>query len=239
MDKTQILWADDEIDLLKPHIIFLESKGYQLHTTNNGHEAIKMAKEIKPDLVLLDENMPGLSGLDTLLELKNNHPDLPVVMITKNEEEHIMEEAIGSKISDYLIKPVKPSQILLSIKKNIDQSRLISEETTSSYQQEFRKIGMKLMDRLELTDWKELSNQFTYWDLQMDKSEDKSMQEIFEMQKKEANSEFSKFVVKNYKDWMNDPDGPIFSHDIFKKFFFNSLRRCLKVHFLFVRTHNC
>ena len=131
MDKTQILWADDEIDLLKPHIIFLENKGYQLHTSNNGHETIKMAQELKPDLVLLDENMPGLSGLDTLLELKNNHPDLPVVMITKNEEEHIMEEAIGSKMADYLIKPLNPNQILLSLKKILDEKRLVGEKAMS------------------------------------------------------------------------------------------------------------
>ena len=216
---VRILWADDEIDLLKPHIMFLEQRDCEVDTINNGSEAIDMVKENTYDIVFLDENMPGISGLEALTEIKRVSPNLPIIMITKSEEESIMESAIGKNISDYLIKPVNPNQILLSIKKNIDKSRLVSEETTSSYQQEFRKIGMKLMDRLDIQDWKELNEQLIYWELQMDKSKDKSMMEIFEMQKKEANQLFARFIEKNYLSWLNgtSDETPILSHTLFNK----------------------
>ena len=215
----QILWADDEIDLLKPHIMFLEQKGFEVDKINNGAEAIDMVNEKNYDLIFLDENMPGISGLEALGEIKKIRPSIPIIMITKSEEEHIMESAIGKNISDYLIKPVNPNQILLSIKKNIDKSRLISEETTSSYQQEFRQIGMRLMDRLDINDWKELNEKLIYWDLKMDKSNDKSMQEIFQMQKKEANLLFCRFIEKNYLNWVNGTadETPILSHTLFTK----------------------
>ena len=145
MNSIQILWVDDEIDLLKPHIIFLEQKGYQVSTCTNGTDAIDLVEESNFDIIFLDENMPGINGLETLNAIKQIKSSIPVVMITKSEEEYIMEEAIGSKISDYLIKPVNPNQILLSLKKNLDNSRLIYEKTTSNYQQEFRKISMDLM----------------------------------------------------------------------------------------------
>lgn len=216
---VRILWADDEIDLLKPHIMFLEQKNCEVDTINNGSEAIDMVKEKPYDLVFLDENMPGISGLEALTEIKRIRPNLPIIMITKSEEESIMESAIGKNISDYLIKPVNPHQILLAVKKNTDQSRLISEETTSGYQQEFRNIGMKLMGNLDLNDWKELNEQLVYWELQMDKSQDKSMMEIFEMQKKEANLLFSRFIENNYLSWLNgtSDETPVLSHTLFHK----------------------
>ncbi|MFT6002441.1 MAG: CheY-like chemotaxis protein, partial [Flavobacteriales bacterium] len=216
---VKILWADDEIDLLKPHIMFLEQKEFEVDTINNGSEAIEMVEKNNYDLVFLDENMPGISGLEALSEIKRLRPSLPVIMITKSEEEAIMESAIGKDISDYLIKPVNPNQILLSIKKNIDQSRLVSEETTSSYQQEFRNIAMRLMDRLDIEDWKEMNNRLAFWELKMDKSKDKSMSEIFEMQKKEANQQFSKFIEDNYLSWLNgtSDETPILSHTLFKQ----------------------
>ncbi|MGB1039901.1 MAG: PglZ domain-containing protein [Flavobacteriales bacterium] len=216
---VRILWADDEIDLLKPHIMFLEQRECKVDTINNGGEAIDLVKENPYDIVFLDENMPGISGLEALTEIKKLRPNLPIIMITKSEEESIMESAIGKNISDYLIKPVNPNQILLSIKKNIDKTRLVSEETTSSYQQEFRKIGMRLMDRLDIEDWKELNEQLVYWELQMDKSEDKSMMEIFEMQKKEANQLFGRFIENNYLDWLNgtSDESPVLSHTLFSK----------------------
>ncbi|MDB9931307.1 PglZ domain-containing protein [Flavobacteriales bacterium] len=215
----RILWADDEIDLLKPHIMFLEQKGFSVDTINNGSEAIDMVGDNNYDIVFLDENMPGISGLEALTEIKRISPSLPIIMITKSEEESIMESAIGKNISDYLIKPVNPNQILLAIKKNIDQSRLISEETTHSYQQEFRKIGMRLMDRLDINDWKDLHDQLTFWELKMDASEDKSMAEIFEMQKREANQLFGRFIENNYLDWLNvtSDESPILSHTLFSK----------------------
>ena len=164
MEKIKILWADDEIDLLKPHIIFLESKGYQVETTNNGADAIDLVSENNFDIVFLDENMPGISGLEALTQIKSNSPSLPVIMITKSEEESIMEEAIGAKISDYLIKPVNSKQILLSIKKNLDTNRLISETTQVNYQMEFRNIGMTMGDRLNSEEWEELYKKLVYWE---------------------------------------------------------------------------
>ena len=188
--KITILWVDDEIDLLKPHVIFLEDKGYSIVTANNGVTAVELLENQYFDLVFLDENMPGLSGLETLILIKEKYSDLPVIMITKSEEESIMEEAIGSKISDYLIKPVNPNQILLSIKKHIDSKRLVSKKTNTDYQKEFRTIGMKLVDSLNIQDWKELFKKITFWELELERSGDAGMKQILEMQKAEANAQF-------------------------------------------------
>lgn len=217
MKKISILWVDDEIDLLKPHILFLESKGYELTTAQSGQEALNEVEANSFDIVFLDENMPGLSGLDTLGEIKQRDASLPVVMITKSEEEYIMEEAIGSKIADYLIKPVNPNQILLSLKKNLDHSRLVSERTTANYQQEFRKIAMDLSMVNSWEEWAELYQKLIFWELQLEEIEDQSMFEILESQKVEANSQFSKFVDKQYRSWFEEDEGPILSHKLFKK----------------------
>ena len=218
-EKINILWADDEIDLLKPHIMFLEERGYKLVTANNGATALDLVSDQHFDLVFLDENMPGLTGLETLVQIKNKQQNLPVIMITKSEEESIMEEAIGSKISDYLIKPVNPNQILLSIKKHIDTKRLVSQKTTSKYQQEFRQIGMQLGGRLDRKEWEEIFQKLTYWELELDKSGDTSMQQILDMQKSEANAQFFKFIKDNYKDWLHgDEDAPIMSHTLFREY---------------------
>ena len=212
-----ILWIDDEIELLKPHIIYLEGKGYKITPVNSGNEALEVLEESMFELVFLDENMPGLSGLETLSLIKRKRPNLPIVMITKNEEESIMEEAIGSKISDYLIKPVNPSQILLSIKKNIDTSRLIEEKTTRDYQTEFRKITMSLSSNLDKHEWSDIYKKLTYWELELEKAGDKSVEDILCMQKTEANTQFFKFVKNNYKDWINGNNAPLFSHNIVRK----------------------
>lgn len=219
MDQVSILWVDDEIDLLKPHIIFLEQKGYQVDTVNNGSDAVDLVIENPYDIIFLDENMPGISGLETLNLIKDRKPNLPVVMITKSEEEHIMEDAIGAKISDYLIKPVNPKQILLSVKKNLDNNRIVSEKTTSNYQQEFRKIAMDLNDLRDYSSWVEMYKTLTRWELKLDALSDNSMQEVLAMQKKEANSLFSRFVQKNYEDWITNPDdAPVLSHRMMKEF---------------------
>lgn len=218
MDAITILWADDEIDLLKPHILFLEEKGYQVLSTQSGDEALDILDEERIDIVFLDENMPGLSGLETLEIMKERYPSVPVIMITKSEEEYIMEEAIGSKISDYLIKPVNPKQILLSVKKNLDTTRLVSEKATSKYQQEFREIGMMLNDHLDEDEWIELYKKLVYWELELEKSKESGMEEVFQMQKTEANAQFGKFVERNYSDWLNHPeDGPTMSHNLFNQ----------------------
>jgi CheY-like chemotaxis protein len=217
MNKITILWVDDEIDLLKPHILFLESKNYAVITSLSGREALEELARTKVDIVFLDENMPGISGLETLNEIKILNASLPVVMITKSEEELIMEEAIGAKIADYLIKPVNPNQILLSIKKNLDLSRLVSERTTANYQQEFRKIAMDLSMVNTYGEWAELYKKLIYWELRLEEIEDSGMFEILESQKMEANNHFGKFMDKNYGDWYNGGEAPVMSHTLFKE----------------------
>ena len=217
-EKITILWVDDEIDLLKPHIMFLEDKGYAIVTANNGVTAIELIEKQHFDLVFLDENMPGLSGLETLIKLKDKRSNLSVIMITKSEEESIMEEAIGSKISDYLIKPVNPNQILLSIKKHIDSERLVSQKTNADYQKEFRAIGMKLGASMNKEEWEELFKKITFWELELERSGDAGMKQILEMQKAEANAQFFKYVKSNYKSWLTDQeDSPLMSHQVFRK----------------------
>ena len=217
MSKIKVLWVDDEIDLLKPHILFLEKKSYEVTTCQSGTEAIDEVGATRFDIVLLDENMPGLTGLETLNELKAIRNDLPVIMITKSEEEYIMEEAIGSKIADYLIKPVNPNQILLSLKKSLDHSRLISERTTLNYQQEFRKISMELTNVNSYQEWIDLYLKLIYWELELETVEDSGMFEILESQKNEANIEFCKFIEQNYPNWFEkNSDAPTLSHTLFK-----------------------
>ena len=173
--QVKILWADDEIELLKPHILFLEAKGYTVDAVNNGSEAVEKSESTTYDIIFLDENMPGISGLEALARIKEAKPYVPVVMITKSEEEHIMEEAIGSKIADYLIKPVNPNQILLSIKKNLDQGKLVSQKTNSNYQQEFRQLGNQLNSRMDADEWRELYAKLVFWELELEKIEDAGM----------------------------------------------------------------
>jgi DNA-binding response OmpR family regulator len=218
MDKIQILWADDEIDLLKPHILFLKEKGYDVSTATSGNDAIDLIGKQDFDIVFLDENMPGLSGLETLTRIKNKNNDVPVVMITKSEEENLMEDAIGSKIADYLIKPVNPNQILLSLKKILDNKKLVSAKTTSGYQQDFRNIGMTLSDRLSWEEWTEVYKKLVFWELELQKSQDESMHEILGMQKQEANVAWGKFIERNYIDWLNgkDKNPPTLSHTLLK-----------------------
>ena len=213
---AKILWADDEIELLKPHIMFLEQKGYEVVTVNSGVDAVDEVQNQAFDVIFLDENMPGMSGLEALAEIKQARPETPVVMITKSEEESIMDEAIGSKISDYLIKPVNPNQILLSLKKQLDNKRLVNEKTSSTYQQEFRQLGMRLNDRLSHEEWTDLYKQLVYWDLELERTDDKAMKEIFEMQLSEANAQFSRFVGEEYPHWLNDSsdDSPVLSHTL-------------------------
>ena len=216
--QVKILWADDEIDILKPHIIFLEQKGYVVSTVNNGAEAVDLNKSENFDIIFLDENMPGISGLEALSRIKEDKPSIPVVMITKSEEEHIMEEAIGNKIADYLIKPVNPNQILLTIKKNLDKSKLVSQITNANYQQEFRQLGMMLNSRMDAQEWMDLYQKLVYWELELENIEDAGMREILEMQKKEANTQFSRFIEDNYEDWIDgDEDAPILLHQLFKE----------------------
>jgi len=229
--QIKILWVDDEIELLKPHIIFLESKGYAIDTSNNGNETIEKIQKENYDLILLDENMPGLSGLETLSLIKSNRPGIPVIMITKSEEEFIMEEAIGAKISDYLIKPVNPNQILLSIKKNIDQKKLITQHITTEYRSEFQNIGSLISDSMNHKDWIEVYKKLTYWELELESSSDNAMDEILKMQKTEANASFTKYIKNNYLDWFDKDNAqkPLISPNIIKESVFPHLSKDEKV----------
>lgn len=218
MQETRILWADDEIDLLKPHVLFLNEKGYHVKTVTNGSDALDAFRNDLFDVIFLDENMPGLTGLETLAEMKNTNPTIPIVLITKNEEEHLMEDAIGSKIDDYLIKPVNPKQILLTIKKLTENKRLISEKTSMAYQQDFRNLGMTLNENLSFSEWIDVYKKLVYWELSLEKLEDAGMHEILTLQKAEANMQFAKFIEKNYLGWLKNPEsGPITSNQLFKK----------------------
>lgn len=229
MKNGLLLWADDEIDLLRPHILFLENKGYEVMTVTNGQDALDLCREHSFDLVMLDENMPGLSGLETLSRIKEMTPSVPVVMVTKSEEENIMDQAIGGKIADFLIKPVNPNQILMSLKKNIHQRDILSEKTDSNYQQNFGRLGMQINDARSYEDWAEVYRQLVSWELQLAEA-DSNMKEMLQMQKNEANNEFAKFVKKNYLDWIDSPENrPLMSPDIFKRKVFPLLDKGEKV----------
>ncbi len=217
-DQINVLWADDEIDLLKPQLLFLKQKGYQVTTVTNGYDALEEVKEKNFDVVFLDESMPGLTGLETLSKIKEDYPSLPVVMITKNEAEHVMEEAIGSQISDYLIKPVNPNQILLSLKKIIDNKRLVREKTSSDYQQEFRQLFMKINSGLNTQEWVETYRKIIGWELKIDDANSVEMGDILAMQKAEANKEFSKHVERNYLSWVREEEGsPLMSNRLLRE----------------------
>ncbi len=215
MSKERILWADDEIDLLKPHILFLQNKGYEVETVTNGRDAIDMLSNQNFNLIILDENMPGISGLEALQRIKILQPNVPVIMITKSEEEDIMNQAIGSEIADYLIKPVNPMQILLSIKKNLHSEALIAEKVTGDYQQEFMRIGQMINSAQSIEDWYELYSTLVRWELTLS-STDTKMDELLRMQKVEANNAFAKFVKRNYENWLTKPEHPLRSNELFK-----------------------
>jgi CheY-like chemotaxis protein len=219
MRKIKILWTDDEIEVLKPHILFLEDKGYEVDTCSNGNDTIDLVKQNSYDIIFLDENMPGLSGIETLRLIRGIRTDIPVVMITKSDEEEIMEAAIGSETADYLIKPVKPKQILLAIKKILDQKRLVTEKTTIDYRQEFGKIAGMISSSSSHQEWAELYRKIVFWESELEKSSDPGMTEILNMQENEANSSFSKFVIKNYLSWLDQdkPGQPVTSPSLFTK----------------------
>ena len=231
----KLLWADDEMELLNAHIIFLQNKGYEVTKVTNGPDAIEACKEEAFDLILLDENMPGLTGLETLTRIKQLHPATPVVMVTKSEEEDIMEQAIGSKIADYLIKPVNPNQILLTLKKNIHSKEIVAEKANSAYQQNFGKLAMQISDARSIEEWQEVYRTIVYWELQLE-SADRQMHDMLKSQKEDANNMFGRFIKKNYMEWMASPrEGrPVMSADIFREHIFPLLDKGEKVFFIII-----
>lgn len=227
MKEIKILWADDEIELLKPHILFLEAKGYSVFPVNNGNDAIAEVSKQKFDIVFLDEQMPGLSGIEVLEAIKASHPELPVIMITKSEEENIMDKAIGSRINDYLIKPINPNQILLALKKNLNQSELLTQNTTMKYQREFSQLGMEIANANSYNDWIEVYRHIVYWEMQLANSKDHSLNELLLMQKNDANVNFAKFIKKNYTDWFlpNANNKPMLSPNIIREKVFPEIQK--------------
>ena len=234
MPLDKILWADDEIDLLKPHILFLKANGYDVTTVSNGRDAIDALDREPFSLVLLDENMPGISGLETLDLINQGHPEVPVIMITKSEEENIMDQAIGNRIADYLIKPVNPNQILLSIKKNLHSREIVTEQTSSDYRQEFQHISGDINRAATMEEWMEVYRQLVRWELKLAETDNSSMEEMLLMQKRDANSNFCKFVKRNYEDWITGDNHPLMSHEVFRRRVFPMLDKGDKVCFFLI-----
>ncbi|MEX0680152.1 MAG: response regulator [Balneolales bacterium] len=210
-----ILWVDDEIDQLKPHMIFLEKKGYEVTPVTNGEDAVALVGERKFDIIFLDEQMPGMDGIATLNKLKTRQPGIPVIMITKSEEEEIMEDAIGARISDYLIKPVNPNQILLTVKRILDRRRIRDEKSAQSYLQSFNEITMMINDQPEWRDWIKIYRLLTNWNLELKDSEE-GLQQVLQDQFQTANAEFGKFIENEYYDWLraSRDERPMLSPDI-------------------------
>lgn len=246
MSPYSILWADDEIDLLKPHILFLRSKGYDPVTVNNGRDALELVAARHFDLVILDENMPGLTGLETLQRIKEIAPQTPVIMITKSEEENIMDQAVGNNIADYLIKPVNPNQILLSIKKNLHSDKLVSQTAAADYQQDFSRLSMQINDARTITDFYSVYEKLVNWELRLASTET-NMDEMLKMQKSDADSTFYKFIKRNYEDWVaalpsalvptrtaNPGDRPLMSPEVFPKTVFPLLDQGEKIFFILI-----
>lgn len=231
----RLLWADDEIELLSAHIIFLQSKDYEVTKVTNGPDAIEACKREAFDLILLDENMPGLSGLETLVQIKEITPTTPVVMVTKSEEEDIMEQAIGSKIADYLIKPVNPSQILLTLKKNIHKKEIVAEKAGTAYQQNFGKLSLQIGDARTIEEWMEVYRKIVFWELELE-SADNQMHEMLKAQKEEADNMFARFIKKNYIGWLSAErdERPMMSHDLFRERIFPLLDKKEKVFLILI-----
>ena len=241
MSKAHFLWVDDEIDLLKPHILFLAEKGYTTVCATNGHDAIEMCRSVNYDIIFLDEHMPGLSGLETLVELKKDSPDLPVVMITKSEDEGIMNQAIGRKISDYLIKPVNPNQVLLTIKKILDKRRLVNETLLNNYSEEYNNLNREIGSCYSAADWKRVYLKLVRWELELEKS-DATLRVMLENQKEDANVSFARLVSKNYINWISknkatlnkQSEGPVMSHNLFKGYVLPIIDNGEKLYFILI-----
>lgn len=216
---ARLLWVDDEIELLRPHCLFLEKRDYEVATATNGRDAIDLCQTQSFDLVLLDENMPGLSGLETLTTIKELHPTLPVVMVTKNEAEDLMDQAIGAKIADYLLKPVNPMQILLTLKKNLHQRDLVQEHTQTGYRQAFAQLSAQIDEAHDANAWQQLYRTLVHWELQLADTADPAMSEMLSMQKREANGQFAKFIRKHYEQWLTQAEAegrPLLSHEVLR-----------------------
>lgn len=234
MKRNRILWADDEIEMLKPHILFLQEKGYEITSVNSGPDALDYFRSEVFDLIFLDENMPGLTGIETLTRMKEINPSVPVIMITKSEDEGIMTQAIGKKIADYLIKPVNPNQILLSIKKNLHKDDIVSEMTLDNYREEYTKINELISKANDAVSWCAIYKRLVYWDLELTATQSPLI-DLLNTQKQEANNVFSRFIRVNYESWIGGKDDrPLLSPDVFGDKVLPMLDRNEKVFFVLI-----
>ncbi len=232
--QNRILWVDDEIELLRSHIIFLSEKGFTVDTVTNGEDAVSSVKEKEYDLIFLDEMMAGMGGLETLAQIKDYNANIPVVMVTKNEEESLMNEAIGFKISDYLTKPVNPSQVLLVCKKILEAKKITGEYAAKDYLHDFNQISQAMLQNMDSDEWIEIYLKLVNWDLELDVHSGMGLRQTFVDQKREANKEFSKFVENNYRNWINstsDNDKPTLTVDILNKYLVDQIKNHENVFF--------
>lgn len=232
--KGRILWVDDEIELLRSHILLLSEKGYQVETATNGEDAVDLVGSKPFDIVFLDEMMAGMGGLETLSKIKDVHPELPIVMITKNEDEGLMEEAIGGKISDYLTKPVNPSQVLLACKKFLEGKKITGAQVSRDYTKEFNEISAALHGSLTPSEWAGIYFKLVDWSLEMDEHPELGLKQTLIDQFRECNVEFSKYVEKNYRNWLEQKSRPTLSIDIVERYLIPELRDSESSVFFFV-----
>ena len=218
MKKLKILWVDDEVKLLKPFVIFLEDKGYSVDTVSNGADAIASVINYKYDLVLLDEMMPGLDGLATLQEIKKINSSLSVIMVTKSEEEGLMENAIAGQIADYLIKPINPNQIIMAIKKIFQADEIRQNHIGEEYARFSAKINQKLFSNPDWNDWLRIYKDMCRWDITIDEMNDSGLSHMHFLEKRNCNSEFSNYIENNYAEWMASDNRPILSFDVASEF---------------------
>jgi len=231
----KILWVDDEIDLLRAHLKLLENKGYVVETATNGEDAIEIVRKGSIDLVLLDEMMPGIGGLKTLSAIKALDAALPVVMITKNEAESLMEEAIGSKITDYLLKPINPTQVLMACKKILAGRKIAGEHLSRDYVQEFQQISRELLGPIDYKGWIDIYAKLTAWDIDLDEHPDLGLRQTLLDQRREVNAEFAKYVEKNYRSWLqSDSNRPNLSTDIVRQYIVPELKGKRSVFFFVI-----
>ncbi len=232
--RGKVLWVDDEIDHLKSHILFLEQRGYSVQTVTNAEDAISLLKEKEFDIVLLDEMLTGMNGLEALSSFHQINPSLPIIMITKSEEENLMEDAIGEKIEDYLTKPVNPSQILSSCKRILERKRIECDKITRDYVEEFEQISDSLSSELKASEWIDIYYRLSSRWIDLDNHSDIGLQQTFSDQQRECNHHFCRFIEKNYEEWLQSDERPVLSVDLLKKYLFPLLKRGERVLFLVI-----
>ncbi|MBN1327474.1 MAG: bifunctional response regulator/alkaline phosphatase family protein, partial [Candidatus Cloacimonetes bacterium] len=232
MDMLRILWVDDEIESLQPFIMFLSEKGYNVKTASNGTDAISLVIEDKFDMILLDEMMPGMDGLTTLREINKINAQIPVVMVTKSEEEGIMEGAIASQIADYLIKPVNPNQIIMAIKKIFQTDEIRKNKIGEEYARFSAQLNKALLLSPVWQQWNEMYKEICRWDLHIDEINDNALAQMHFLEKLNCNSEFCNYIIENYKEWLKSDERPMFSFDLISEFVVPELEKEGPVYFI-------